>query len=104
MLALWAEKLPALPQHKPAQWKGARADHLRARWREQAVQRQWKSQADGVEWFSRLFAYIGQSKFLTGQVPSRDAGKPPFVAELEWIVMPGNFAKLVEGKYHRSAA
>lgn len=104
VLALWAEKLPALPQHKPAQWKGARADHLRARWREQAVQRQWSSQADGLEWFGRLFAYVGQSKFLTGQVPPRDTTKPPFVAELEWVVMPGNFAKLVEGKYHRSAA
>lgn len=104
VLALWAEKLPALPRHKAEQWKGARADHLRARWREQAVARQWQSQAEGLEWFSRLFGYIADSRFLTGQVPSREAGKTPFVAELEWIVAPQNFAKLVEGKYHRNAA
>jgi len=103
VLALWAEVLPTMPQHKPEQWKGARADHLRTRWREQAVQRKWASTDDGLAWFRRLFGYVGQSKFLTGQVAVA-ADKRPFVIELEWLVMPSNFAKVVEGKYHRSAA
>jgi hypothetical protein len=101
VLALWAERLPALPRHKPEQWKGARADHLRARWREQAAIRKWVTQADGLDWFGRLFKYIGDSPFLTGKAPPRDPGKAPFIAELEWVVMPSNFAKIVEGKYHR---
>lgn len=104
ILALWAEVLPALPQHKVEQWKGARADHLRARWREQAVQRKWASAGDGLAWFRRLFGYVGQSRFLTGQTGSSDSGKRPFVIELEWLVIPSNFAKVVEGKYHRDAA
>lgn len=104
ILALWAEVLPALPRHKPEQWKGARADHLRARWREQAVQRGWASADDGLAWFRRLFGYVGESRFLTGQVPSRDPEQGPFVCELEWLVKPGNFSKLIEGKYHRTAA
>jgi hypothetical protein len=103
ILALWAEVLPAMPQHLPEQWKGARSDHLRARWRETAVAKNWGEAADGLAYFRRLFAYIGQSRFLTGRAkPKGDAR--PFVIELEWLVNPTNWAKVVEGKYHQEAA
>lgn len=103
LLQAWAEELPTMPQHRPELWRGARADHLRARWREQAVQRKWQTSADGVAWFRRLFGYVGQSDFLMGRVPSQN-GRPPFQIELEWLAMPTNFAKVLEGKYHREAA
>lgn len=103
LLQAWAEELPTMPQHRPELWRGARADHLRARWREQAVQRKWQTSADGVAWFRRLFGYIGQSEFLTGRTASQN-GRPPFQIELEWLAMPTNFAKVMEGKYHREAA
>lgn len=103
VLALWAEVLPAMPQHKPSQWKGARADHLRTRWRETAVEEGWSDQDAGLTYLRRFFAYVGRSAFLTGRVKPRD-NKPPFVIELEWLVLPSNWAKVVEGKYHQESA
>lgn len=102
VLALWAEVLPALPQHLPEQWRGTRADHLRARWRETAAAKRWPDQAAGLAYLRKLFGYVGQSPFLAGRVPPRD-GKRPFVVELEWLVNPANWAKVHEGKYHAEA-
>lgn len=104
VLALWAEVLPAMPRHLPNQWKGTRAEHLRARWREAATEKRWPDKAHGLTYLRKLFAYIGQSAFLTGHVPARDPGKRPFVIELEWLVNPTNWAKVIEGKYHQEAA
>lgn len=103
ILALWAEVLPAMPQHQPQHWDGTRAAHLRARWRETAVAKRWPDQAAGLQYLRRLFGYIGESRFLTGRVPAKP-GARPFVAELEWIVSPGNWARVHEGKYHQEAA
>lgn len=104
VLGLWAEVLPALPRHAPAHWRGTRADHLRARWRETAEEKGWQSQAEGLAYMRKLFGYIGQSQFLTGRVPTRDPTKRLFVIELEWLVSPRNWAKVLEGKYHQEAA
>lgn len=103
VLALWAECLPALPQHNPGLWRGARADHLRARWRETAASEGWETEDQGIAYFRRLFGFIGRSAFLTGRAKASD-GRPPFVAELAWIVCPENWAKVHEGKYHIEAA
>jgi hypothetical protein len=99
ILKLWAEKLPALPQHDVEHWGKARRAHLQARWRETAVLKRWRTQVDGLTYFRKLFHYIGQSKFLTGRAKARD-GKPPFTATLAWIVNPENWAKTHEGTYH----
>jgi hypothetical protein len=98
ILALWREVLPALPQHEACHWNGARADHLRARWRETAVAKRWATQAQGLEYFRRLFAFVGRSAFLTGKAQSKD--RRPFVIELAWLAKPENWAKVHEGKYH----
>lgn len=103
ILALWAEVLPAMPQHQAQHWDGTRAGHLRARWREMAVVKRWPDQAAGIEYLRKLFAYVGRSPFLTGRVPPQQ-GKRPFVIELEWLVYPGNWARVHEGKYHTEAA
>tara|TARA_R110000823_G_scaffold226788_1_gene354325 strand:- start:3633 stop:4502 length:870 start_codon:yes stop_codon:yes gene_type:complete len=103
VLALWAEVLPAMPQHLPSQWKGTRAGHLRARWRETAVEKRWASEAEGLAYMRRLFGFVGQSRFLTGRVPSK-GDRPPFVVELAWLVCPDNWAKTIEGKFHQDAA
>lgn len=102
VLALWAEVLPAMPQHLPEQWRGARADHLRTRWRETATAKGWTHKAQGLAYFRKLFAFIGRSGFLTGRT-SVAHGKRPFAAELEWVVKPANWAKVHEGKYHEEA-
>jgi hypothetical protein len=53
---------------------------------------------DILTWFAEFFSHISQSKFLTGRVNSKDGRA--FVADLEWILKPSNFAKIIEGKYH----
>jgi uncharacterized protein YdaU (DUF1376 family) len=103
VLALWAEVLPSMPSHNPDLWRGARADHLRARWRETASLKGWACEADGIEYLRRLFAYVGKSKFLTGRTQHK-GDKPPFVCTLEWLVKPANWAKVLEGNYHPEAA
>lgn len=105
ILALWQEVLPAMPQHSPDHWHEARRAHLQARWRETAAKKSptrepWKTQDEGLDYFRKLFVYIGQSKYLTGQIPPR-AGSLPFVVELEWVAKPANWAKIHEGKYHQ---
>jgi hypothetical protein len=104
VLTLWAEVLPAMPQHLPSQWRGSRADHLRARWRETAVEKGWTEREQGLAFLRKLFTYVGQSAFLTGRSTPRDPSKRPFVIELEWLVNPSNWAKVIEGKYHQEAA
>ena len=103
VLQLWAEVLPAMPQHNPDMWRGTRADHLRARWRETAAAKKWQDQDKGLAYFRKLFAYVGTSQFLTGQARSTDPSKRPFTIELEWLVNPSNWAKVHEGKYHTEA-
>lgn len=74
-------------------WNKTRQGLLRARWRQ-------ASKHQSLEFWRRYFEHCANSKFLTGQADPQP-GKPPFVADLEWIVKPNNFAKIVEGKYHR---
>lgn len=93
-----------MPQHKPEQWKGARADHLRVRWRETAVHKRWETQEQGLAWMKRFFEYVAESQFLTGRRPPAKEGGRPFLIKLEWLVFPGNWAKVIEGEYHRDAA
>jgi hypothetical protein len=54
--------------------------------------------SDVLAWWGEFFKSVGKSRFLTGKVNSKDGRA--FVADLEWILKPSNFAKIVEGKYH----
>ena len=100
VLALWAEVLPAMPQHQPGLWRGSRSSHLRARWRETAAEKGWTTEAQGLAYLRKLFGFVGQSRFLTGQARPTGPDKRPFFIELEWLVSPSNWAKTIEGKYH----
>lgn len=102
ILALWAEVLPEFPQHLADEWGGTRADHLRARWRKAAATKGWTTKDQGIAYFRKLFGWITQSPFLSGRVPPMP-GKRQFALELEWLVNPTNWAKVIEGKYHEEA-
>ena len=98
ILALYHELLPELPRVKV--WTGVRQQHLAARWRERWKSKNYSTQAEGLAYFRKLFEYIGREcDWLMGRIPGRN-GKP-FLATLEWIVSPGNFAKIIEGNYVR---
>lgn len=98
ILDLYHELLPELPCMKV--WNGTRQQHLAARWRERWKSKNYSTQAEGLAYFRKLFEYIGREcDWLMGRIPGRN-GKP-FLATLEWIVSPGNFAKIIEGNYAR---
>ena len=82
-------------------WNDTRAGYLRQRWREVAVELSETKEithADVLTWWEEFFKHVSKSKFLTGKI--NDKSGRTFVADLEWIIKPSNFAKIVEGKYH----
>jgi len=100
ILAAYHESLPVCPAVKVL--NESRKKHIRARWRERAAAGKYVDQAGGIAYFRRLFGYAAQSKFLTGQVNGRD--RSPFFADLEFLMQPSSFARLIEGKYHQQEA
>ena len=97
VIELYHEALPTCPQVR--EWNETRQRTLQSRWRDKAASLTWQHEADGLDWFKRFFDFVRESDFLTGRADGRN-GKPPFVADLEWLMKPSNFAKVVEGKYH----
>lgn len=89
IVSLYHETLPMLPQVK--EWTDERQSYLRSRWRE-------KPERQSLEWWRKYFEYVKTSDFLIGNAPPQ-TGKPPFMADLEWLVRPSNFVKVIEGKY-----
>ena len=99
VIDLYHKHLPTL--RRVEVWNETRKGYLRQRWREVAEELSGQKDiqvSDILNWFAEFFTHIGQSKFLTGKVNSKD--RRAFVADLEWILKPSNFAKIVEGKYH----
>jgi len=99
VIVLYHQHLPTL--RKVEVWNDARKGYLRQRWREVAEELSKEKDvqvSDILTWFAEFFIHISQSKFLTGRVNSKDGRA--FVADLEWILKPSNFAKIIEGKYH----
>lgn len=83
-------------------WNSVRQGLLRGRWRDVALRLSEKGKPNDeaaiLDWWKRLFNHIGKSDFLMGRV---EGGKGhPFTADLEWIIRPTNFAKIIEGRYH----
>lgn len=93
IVALYHEALPANPRIKT--WTGKRQSNLRARWREDAKRQ-------SLDYWRRFFAHVSASPFLTGQRTGQDGRA--FLPGLDWLVMPENFAKVIEGRYHDKGA
>ncbi len=102
LIALYHELLPTCT--RVVEWNEERQRLMRARWREQAQANGkrpgYTTEEGGLAFWRRYFAYAAQSEFLTGRAPGREGGAP-FMATLEWLIRPKNFAKVVEGNYHR---
>lgn len=80
---------------------------IRSRWKEAATLDcepfGYTTRSAGLEAWRAFFAICAESKFLTGRAPGA-AGKPPFVADIDFLFSAGGFAKTLENKYHRDAA
>lgn len=90
IIALYHEVLPDLP--RIVKLTDARRSQIRQRWNE--------GNQDMAGWRS-YFEHVSASPFLMGKQPPRNGSSVPFVADLEWLTKAGNFAKVIEGKYHR---
>jgi len=104
IVELYHELLPTCPRIR--EWNETRRGYLRARWREKSKRNGTSQGYDtlerGLVWWRKFFAYVAESRFLTGGAGGH-GDRPPFVADLEWLVRPNNFAKVIEGKYHPEA-
>ena len=94
IVAAYHELLPTL--RRVREWTPDRQAFLRARWRE-------KPERQSLDWWRGFFEYVAGCPLLMGEVPGRDGGAP-FSADLEWLVRPTNFRKVIEGRYQRRAA
>ena len=70
----------------------AREAQIKARWR--------CGDLPDLETWRDYFAFVSDSKFLTGRAAATP-GRTPFIADLEWLVKEGNYAKVYERKYHK---
>lgn len=106
IISMYHEFLPTCPQ--VMEWTEQRQGLLRARWREKARpngrSQGYASVEAGLAYWRRFFAHVAESRFLTGQCQPGPNGRPVFVATLEWLLRPSNFAKVIEGNYHDAAA
>ena len=101
IIALYAKHLPDLPQ--PRAWEGVRLTHLASRWRWVLNDLKHKGKAHdrdaGLDFFRRMFLYIGSCDFLMGRTKNVWGG-----CDLVWIVKAENFLKIIEGKYQNQEA
>lgn len=91
IVAAYHEALPELPTVRVL--TDARKALIRGRWKEHP----------DIDYWRKFFAYVAKSRFLTGNVPP-SGDRPPFMANLEWLVRPTNFTKVIEGNYHHDEA
>ena len=87
IIDLYHKILPSLPQIQV--WNGASEKNLRTRWKEDP-------QRQSLEFWEAFFEYIAKSEFLMGRVKD-------WSCDLMWIVRPTNFAKIINGAYHKGA-
>ncbi len=87
---LYHEILPELPSVLII--SDTRRRTLATRWKENAAHQE-------MDFWREYFQTVKASKFLTGNVPGRNGGKP-FRASFDWLINSSNFVKVVEGNYN----
>lgn len=104
LVNLYHELMPHNPQVKVI--NDTRKRLIRARWAEAAKLDcepfGYSTRAAGIEAWRAFFGVCAESKFLTGRAPAA-GGKPPFMADIDFLFSASGFAKTLENKYHRDA-
>jgi len=99
---LYHQTMPENPAVKVI--SAARRAAIRARWKEAAKMTfkpfGYSSQVDGLSAWKEFFEVCNESEFLTGKKPGQN-GKPPFFADIDFLMSPAGFIKCIENKYHR---
>lgn len=103
LIDLFGDNLPSLAQPRKSLWMtGKNAPALKARWdwvltacHESGPRKGTRlatNTEEGLNWFSRFFAHIAKSDFLTGR-------SSEWACDLIWIVNKSNFEKIIQGTY-----
>lgn len=90
IVQLYHEILPELP--KVVEWTEKRRGYLNARWRSDP-----KRQT--VDYWRNYFEFVRASDWLMGRV-APSPGRSQFRADLEYLIKPENFIRILERKYH----
>lgn len=105
IIALYHELMPLNPAVKVL--NEARRKTIRARWKEASeldcAPFGYTDREGGIAAWRQFFEVCAESDFLTGKAPAQQ-GKPPFIADIDFLMSPSGFAKCLENKYHREAA
>ena len=105
IVSLYHEAMPTNPRCKIL--NQSRRGAIKARWLEASglvcKPFGYKTRADGLEAWRTFFETCNESEFLTGRATPQQ-GKPPFLADIDFLMSPNGFAKCLENKYHREAA
>ena len=67
--------------------------------REGYIKQRWREDLTDLNQWGNFFRFVRNSDFLMGKIEPIN-GRRPFIADLEWLVRPSNFAKIAEDKYH----
>ena len=85
----------------------ARRGAIKARWNEAAKLTckpfGYTTVPGGIAAWEAFFGVCAESLFLTGRATPQP-GKPPFLADIDFLFSPKGFAGCIENKYHREAA
>jgi hypothetical protein len=99
LIDLYHEHCPTLPRVEVL--TATRRKTLATRWAEVINDPDIRKTADlragGLDWFAWYFSHAGKSKFLSGRAKD-------WKANFDWLINASNFAKVIEGNYHREEA
>lgn len=105
IVRLYHEAMPDNP--KVRMLNDARRKTIRARWKEAASLNckpfGYSGRDEGLAAWKQFFEVCAESDFLTGRATAQP-GKPPFLADIDFLMSPSGFTKCLENKYHREAA
>ena len=95
LLEIFHTKCPELP--RAMMLNPTRRKHLVSRWREVDATDKLTSKQEGVEIFTAFFERVQKSNFLSGRTQGKNGRV--WKANFDWLILPTNFLKVVEGHY-----
>ena len=105
IVGLYHEAMPTNPRCKVL--NQSRRGAIKARWLEASRLTckpfGYSVRTEGLDAWRTFFETCNESEFLTGRARSQP-GKPPFLADIDFLMSPKGFAGCLENKYHREAA
>jgi hypothetical protein len=95
LLNLYHEECKSLP--RVLMLNDTRKKHLVSRWRDVDSEDNLQTKEEGITIFRQIFQQVHKSDFLSGRTQNRNGRV--WKASFDWLMMPTNFLKVVEGQY-----